>query len=313
MKFVACLFLMISTVFSGDFPQSNQEVTIRRIENGKDFEPHVQALKEINRLEDYLYTSEVPISPFGTYILFVSTIPAGIIHVSEFNESGTVAEVMTDVIKSYQGRGFGTLIRKHLADEVSRESKDVRFIKSVNEWSWGENLESLKSSIRAGFKIYSFYQYSGFLSLFYSTKNEHTQEAWPEERTTALVAIGNIIRNLKEYNLSDQEIRDQLKNNFKNILLSLNLSLAVDQRTLSILAEKVMSAYEGQSLNWSDMFGDVLRSYIERDASSAFRESSDPQEMADILKIPDKSAHIKEILGSNDLTTQDKIRKICSN
>jgi GNAT superfamily N-acetyltransferase len=309
MKFITFLFFAIASCFAADLPANNQEIVIYRVKSHGELKQYSQFFEETGRFDSYTYKELIPNTPFGTYLLYANHDLAGIISINKRNSSDNIAEIMTNIREAYQGKGLGTKLRQHVLSEVSRNPRSIRFVESLNEWDWGHNLESLRSALNCGFGIYSIFEYAGNLSLFYPVNDTHTDEIWPQERTDALLALSNIIRNPNEYDWNNTEIKQLMRGYFKDILMSLNLSLRVDQQALFVLCCKINTPYHGDSLNWTFTFSYILQNYIQNHALSAFSGTSSTQEIAQILKIPDETKRIQAILSSKTSVT-NKIKEL---
>lgn len=309
MKFITFLFFAIASCFAADLHANNQEIVIYRVKSNSELQQYSRFFEETGRFDSYTHKELMPNAPFGTYLLYANRDLAGIISITKRDNSDNIAEIMTNILEAYQGKGLGTKLRQHVLSEVSRNPRSIRFVESLNEWGWGNNLESLRSALKCGFGIYTMFESTGNLSLFYPVNDTHTDEMWPQERTDALLALSNIIRNPNEYNWNDTTIKQLMREYFKEILMSLNLSLRVDQQTLFVLCCKINCPYQEDSLNWTFTFSYILQNYIQDQALSAFRGAASRQEIAQILNIPDETKRIMAILSSK-ISLTNKIKEL---
>lgn len=141
---------------------------------------------------------------FGVYLLKVNTVPVAAHALCAHNHNGClVAEGMTDVLESHQGRRYGTILRMEAARlaQDAIESKRIfmmnecpmtlDYLYSTNEWLWGENHPSLKSSLNAGYGVACVSSHLGLAHLLFP-KNE---AMWPDERVTHLMDASALIYN----------------------------------------------------------------------------------------------------------------------
>ncbi len=308
MKFLFSLFLVLSC-FAADTPPDNQNIVIYRADNNSDLVKYAEFFEETERFDSYLYDPEnsLPQNPFGSYLMFANHELVGIVSLMESWFIDDSAEIMTDILENHQGKGLGTILRKYAIQKTMENPKLIHFIISHNEWRWAENIESTRSALKCGFKIYSLSQ--NCLDMFLPVTDTHTDEMWPQDRVEDLLALSNIIRNPDKFDWSNTDTQEKMKSYFRNILLSLNLSLCVDQQTLCIFCQKIQTTRSGNSLNWSDTFKDILYKYIENNALSNFRETSCPQNIAQLLLLKDRTTEIKEIL-QGAVSTAQKITQL---
>ena len=316
--------LLIKTELNSLEPVSNDlGITVFRVTNTTELKQRQAQLSEIQRIDDYTYfENKTPEAPFGIYILFgteENKSPAGF--ESEANKSpvgimsiiktDSTAETMTDIVKSQQGKGLGAKLRQVVLSEVLTQSKSTQYIQSLNEWDWGDNFESVRSALKCGFRIYSMFEFAGALHMFYPINSGHTEEIWPATRMDAFLTLSNIIRNPDKFDWNSQTVKQQLTDNFKDLLLSLNLSLLVDQQTFLVFCSRISSQLHKSSFDWKTMFLDSLQSYIQDQALLHFKETSSAQTIAQYLRISDKTNKIRNILHPQ-VPIADKIRKLSS-
>jgi GNAT superfamily N-acetyltransferase len=304
---------LIKTELNSLEPISNDlGIIVFRVTNTTELEQRQAQLSEIQRIDDYMYfENKVPEAPFGIYILFgteENKSPVGIMSIIKTNST---AETMTDIIKSHQGKGLGTKLRQVVLSEVSAQSKSTQYIQSLNEWDWGNNFESVKSALKCGFGIYSMFEFGGALHMFYPVNSSPTDEIWPKPRMDAFLALSNIIRNPNEFDWNSLAVKQQLTDHFKTILLSLNLSLLVDQQTFLVFCSRISNQLNEDSFDWEAMFSSVLQSYIQDITLPRFQETSIRQTVAQHLKILDKTIKVQNILRSQ-IPVADKIKRLSS-
>lgn len=316
--------LLIKTELSSLEPISNDlGIIVFRVTNTTELEQRQAQLSEIRRIKDYTYfENKAPEAPFGIYILFgteENKSPAGFeteenkspVGIMSIIKTDSTAETMTDIVKSHQGKGLGTKLRQVVLSEVSAQSKSTQYIQSLNEWDWGDNFESVRSALKCGFSIYSMFEFAGALHMFYPVNSSPTDEIWPMTRMDAFLALSNIIRNPDKFDWNSQTVKRQLTDNFKALLLSLNLSLLVDQQTFLVFCSRISSQLHESSFDWKTMFSDSLQSYIQDQALFHFKETSSAQTIAKHLKISDKTNKVQNILRS-PVPVADKIRRLSS-
>lgn len=116
----------------------------------------INALSEIERLHTEDLSDDLS-DPQGLYVIFKDNnidTPIGVQSFGFYQKNGTsVLEATTDILDKFQGKGWGTKLRKSTTEYFSKVHKNVKYLYSINEWEWGENHESLKSSINAGYRI----------------------------------------------------------------------------------------------------------------------------------------------------------------
>ena len=305
--------LLIKTELNSLEPVSNDlGITVFRVTNTTELKQRQAQLSEIQRIDDYTYfENKTPEAPFGIYILFGTEENKSPVGIMSIIKTDSTAETMTDIIKSHQGKGLGTKLRQVVLSEVLTQSKSTEYIQSLNEWDWGDNFESVRSALKCGFRIYSMFEFAGALHMFYPINSGHTEEIWPATRMDAFLTLSNIIRNPDKFDWNSQTVKQQLTDNFKDLLLSLNLSLLVDQQTFLVFCSRISSQLHKSSFDWKTMFLDSLQSYIQDQALLHFKEISSAQTIAQHLGISDKTNKIRNILHSQ-VPIADKIRKLSS-
>ncbi len=275
-------------------------ITVFRISDAAELEKHQDQLGEIERLADYRYNKDsLPEAPFGTYLLVELEKAIGAMSIIQ---AGICAEVMTDILKAHQGKGLGTKLRQVVLAEISQKSRTTQFIQSLNEWDWGQNVESVRSALKCGFRIYSMFEFAGALYMFYPINSHtHTDEMWSQNRTDAFLSMSNIIRNPNKFDWQRNDIKQQLRDNFKTLLFSLNLSLRVDQQTFLVFCYRITTQFNIPSFDWQAMFSDILFNYINDHTLSSFYGTNSTQEIAQLLKIRDRLIAITSIIQRQEL------------
>ncbi|MBA4117336.1 MAG: hypothetical protein C0514_00370 [Candidatus Puniceispirillum sp.] len=202
---------------------------------------------------------------FGVYLLKVNAVPVAAHALCAHNHNGyLVAEGMTDVLESHQGRRYGTILRMEAAKlaQSAIESKRIfmmnecpmtlDYLYSTNEWLWGENHPSLKSSLNAGYGVACVSSHLGLAHLLYP-KNE---AMWADERVNHLMDASALIykahqkgRSLTHDVRSHEQIPfDQsveIIDHFRCIINDLNLDKDHDVISLLSLLSFLLTKGEG--------------------------------------------------------------------
>lgn len=287
-------------------------ITVARVTESSTLDTFGKTFAETGRFESY-QMDLIPKSPLGTYLLFSNTTmdsPIGILSITARLRYGGI-ESMTNILTAHQGKGLGTKLRQVVLQEISKSPMSAELVYSTNEWNWGHNLESVRSALKCGFRIYSLYEYAGAVNMIYMADDRnHTQEAWSQDRVNLFLSISNKIRNPDKSNMSDPHTKDTIRKQFKSFLDSLNLSLCVDQLTLGVLCNKITRHPDLDApFDWSATFSDILLSYIENDCLNCFGEALEQEKIADFLNIKNRIQFIKYILNSQ-ASIGDKLEQL---
>ena len=163
---------------------------------------------DIAEYDKYKQFCENQVSPFGVYKLVVNGDTVGIHSILPAkNGQSIVAFVITNIYPRYQGKGFGTLLRKLAAERVEgnigypvtfwseanqcNQVSDLplSYIYSNNEWLWGRNGATTWSSYKAGYGIVSINS-TGLVQMLYPRR----EWMWNEERTKTLMAASRVLQ-----------------------------------------------------------------------------------------------------------------------
>ncbi|MBP6986314.1 MAG: hypothetical protein KBB83_07000 [Alphaproteobacteria bacterium] len=202
------LFMMLSCLSSSDLmaskeDENQQQVRLVKVQTQ---DPDLTLLEETGRGNHYL--NEVELSePFGLYKLIIGADVVGFQSVSPYLKSGVIiAEEMTDVLEVYQSKGYGKILRRKMAelfdgyigkpmsmnhseDSLGNESTIFAYLYSDNEWYWGGNGASLKSSLDAGYGIISISgRKMGLVQMLYPRNKTH----WSDEKVNLLLQASRI-------------------------------------------------------------------------------------------------------------------------
>jgi hypothetical protein len=114
----------------------------------------------------------------------------------------TCGYVMTDVLEIYRGLKFGTMLRKWVGEYFKtitcekiplspvEYTKDIpMYLNSSNEWRWGKNGQSTKSSYNAGYRIVELAAH-GLVQMIYPLNSMWEKYCWTEERTLNFLRFG---------------------------------------------------------------------------------------------------------------------------
>lgn len=140
-------------------------------------------------------------SPFGVYVLKEepSGQAVGLQSLAPLTwDEILAAEEMTDILPEHQGKGYGTILRTKTAETARKfiEEKSLHnnlplsFLYSDNEWFWGFNHASLKSSLAAGYGIVCITEGMGAAHMVFP-KNEY---CWNENRLKHLLTASKLLQ-----------------------------------------------------------------------------------------------------------------------
>jgi len=242
----------------------------------------LSTFEETGRLESYIEALRYPLeSPFGIYVVYEGDTPIaiqGLFH--DFKEDTLIASGMTDVLENYQGKKYGSRLRaatakfleeKYLGNFVTIDQEGEKrlwpltYLHSCNEWYWGENIESLKSSLNAGYRIACIAR-SGTIQMLYTNNQEILQKLWSRDRTDQLLKIASMFRSPDVYN------EEVFKNNLRSLLQSLDFTQETDITTFlnmhyKSVSQDIIGKLWGQTmreevLNFAQTLDDIQRENI---------------------------------------------------
>lgn len=242
----------------------------------------LSTFEETGRLESYVKGLRYPLeSPFGIYVVYEGDTPVAIQGLSHhFKQNALIASEMIDVLKDYQGKKYGSRLRaatakfleeKYLGNFVTIDQESEKslwpltYLHSCNEWCWGENIESLKSSLNAGYRIACIAR-SGTIQMLYTNDKEILQKLWPRDRTDQLLKIASMFQNPETYN------EEEFKNNLGSLLESLDFTQETDITTFlnmhyKSVSQDIIGKPWGQTMreevaNFTQTLSDIQRKNI---------------------------------------------------
>jgi hypothetical protein len=193
--------------------------------------------KETGRLESYTGQLHYPLSsPFGVYVLYLNEDPVAIQLLSPRQSDDKLGvEGITDVLEAHQGQGYGTKLRTVTATflaknyfgktvEISQDemsSTPLTYAHSCNEWGWGENISSLKSALKAGYRIACLGKYDT-VQMLYTRDKGILAHLWSHERTSQLLTLASMVKNPDTYD------KDEFKKNLRMFMDSLDFNQEAD-------------------------------------------------------------------------------------
>ncbi len=252
------------------FDDKDSPIIIKKLTEREHTQQMLAIFEETGRVESYQkdlgYRLE---SPFGVYVAYEreNGRPVAIQSFSSYvRHDHLVAEGMTDVLEAFQEKGYGSKLRVETAKWLSQflENKvecgrgeesiiselPLTFLYSDNEWEWGMNYPSLKSSLTAGYGIACVSNYRTIQMLY--TKNESVKKAlWQEDRVSRILKISKFMMDLKagRSELSAESI-DQ---DFTYILNDLDLTQETDIVTFLASYQRVLYVLKDNPSNYSEI------------------------------------------------------------
>ncbi|WP_032114241.1 hypothetical protein, partial [Candidatus Paracaedibacter symbiosus] len=209
-------------------------------------------LEETGRVDTYKgdaekYSLE---SPFGVYLAYDNNILIGAQAIDHTLKNDTLmGSVTTDILDTYQGKGYGTKLRKatgefirdtYFGKNVVIDSKQgissspLTFLHSDNEWMWGENMPSLMTALKAGYQIACIGS-SSTLQMLLTQEERIKAGLWSEKRTKYLTEIGRMLSDPSSY------FKEGFKQNLSDLLQALDLTQETDIVTFFRLWEKAFN------------------------------------------------------------------------
>lgn len=214
--------LSLSTVNASENPTDLGPLTVRKATPQDD----LSVFKETDRLDSYQETLSItnPEEKLGVYVACLSSGEmVGIHSISPPSEECPFAEEMTDILEKYQGKRYGTQLRRYVAQQAnliigtkvkctsydqrppirSKEETILKGLYSDNEWMWGQNYPSLKSSLNVDYKPILLTHAAGGCAHMVYSKNI---VAWSDSRIASLIDVAKKVfkaSTLKELSLKD--------------------------------------------------------------------------------------------------------------
>ncbi|MBW8310188.1 MAG: hypothetical protein K0M45_11255 [Candidatus Paracaedibacteraceae bacterium] len=279
------------------FDDKDSPIIIKKLAEHEHTQQILNIFEETERVESHQknlgYRLE---SPFGVYVAYEreNERPVAIQSFSSFvNHGHLVAEGMTDVLKAFQGKGYGSKLRIETAkwlsqfldnnvecgrgEESSISELPLTFLQSDNEWEWGRNYPSLKSSITAGYGIACISNYSTIQMLY--TKNESIKKnLWSEDRVSRILKISKFMMDPSA--VRSETAAESIDDDFTYILNDLDLTQETDIVTFLTSYQKMIWILKGNPSSYSDVELFVYRAVDK--ALSRFLSSLDKATIARI-------------------------------
>ncbi|AIK95865.1 hypothetical protein [Candidatus Odyssella acanthamoebae] len=302
--FISSLVIILHASSAADYTQiifdeKESPLIIKKLTQHDTTQQTLSVFEETGRLESHQdelsYRLE---SPFGVYVAYdrTSERPVAIQTFSQWIKYGyLIAEGMTDVLEAFQGKGYGGKLRTETAKwlsqfldskvecgrgEESRTSQlPLAFLYSDNEWMWGVNYPSLKSSLTAGYGIACIAKYPT-IQLLYS-KNESMMKAlWQEDRVSRILSLSKFMMGPAA---APSEISiESIGNDFTYILNDLDLTQETDIVTFLTTYQRVIDVLKDDPRNYHK---EVLLAYRSLDkALSTFLSTLDKVKMVNIKR-----------------------------
>jgi hypothetical protein len=295
---------IISHASSADYAQiifddKESPIIIKKLTQHDTTQQTLSVFEETGRLKDYQNELSYRLeSPFGVYVAYdrTSERPIAIQTFSQWIKYGyLIAEGMTDVLEAFQGKGYGSKLRTETAkwlnqffdskvecgrgEESSISDLPLAFLYSDNEWMWGTNYPSLKSSLTAGYGIACISKYPTIQLL--CSKNEFIRKAlWPEDRVSRILKISKF---MMDPTAAPSEISiESIGNDFTYILNDLDLTQETDIVTFLTTYQRVIDVLKDDPSNYHKQ---VLLAYRSLDqALSTFLSNLDKVKIVNIKR-----------------------------
>lgn len=226
---------------------------------------------ETGRLETYEKDLRYPLeSPFGVYVVYENEEPIAIQGFSVYQKSNAlIASAVTDVLEKFQGQRYGTRLRTATARFLEENylgkivtvnindqiiSQPLLYLHSCNEWMWGENIQSLKSSLSAGYQI-ACVGGSQTVQMLYTKDETLRQNLWSTERTEQLIAFASLMQGGQSFNTEKFSLK------LTSLLHSLDFTQEVDIATFLNFHMKSVAEWDAEQ-PWYLPMRTLLRNFI---------------------------------------------------
>jgi len=233
----------------------DDHITIKKVTQSEELKAFGDTGSVYEHLESLHYCLE---SPFGVYVAYdnESMTPVAIQSFCAFTkDSLLMAAPKTNVLKAYQGRRFGSVLRaetaKYLGQFLSKQVKTddgklsdlpLCCLISSNEWFFGENYPSLKSALNAEYGISSI-AHCGTLDMRYP--NDAT--LWSPRRVAAIIEFSKVMTDPSSASSMSATV-----SYISYILSDLDFTKIPDITTFLSVAERVIRIVKPDSFEGPD-------------------------------------------------------------